>query len=66
VTITIAATILMVAAALAGQHFAYRAGQHKAHADWCQWMAEGWLNYLATGDTAAAFGLDRPTPRDRR
>lgn len=64
-TLTIVAVAILVGSAIAGQHFAYRAGQHRAHADWCEWMADGWLRYLATGDVNAAFGLDRPTPRDR-
>lgn len=64
-TWTLVAVVIMIGSAIAGQHFAYRAGQHRAHADWCEWMAAGWLRYLATGDVTEAFGLGRPTPEDR-
>ncbi len=63
--LTIVAILVTITSAIAGQHFAYRAGQHRAHAEWCKWMADGWLRYLSTGDAVDAFGLERPTPRDR-
>lgn len=54
---------VMVVMAMAGQHFAYQAGWHRAHADWHGWIAEGWRVYRRSGgDVFAAFGTGHPPP----
>lgn len=49
---------------IAAQHFAFKAGQRQAHADWCGWVADGWKVYRDSRDVITAFGT-RPTPWDR-